>query len=60
MRKIIACIIDDDPIFYLAQKNHAIIKLLRKYNGILKKLHDSLKAIILAKEPQPDIIYYLI
>jgi hypothetical protein len=33
MRKInIACIVDD-PIFVLAQ-NHAIIKLLRKYNGI--------------------------
>jgi hypothetical protein len=40
------------------QKNNATVQLLQSImvfvNG--KDAHDSLKAIILAKEPQPDII----
>jgi len=60
MRKInIACIIDDDPIFVFGTKR--IMQLSNFCDTIIvyengKDAHDSLKAIIVAKEPQPDII----
>jgi len=60
MRKInIACIIDDDPIFVFGTKR--IMQLSNFCESIMvfvngKDAHDSLKAMILAKEPQPDVI----
>jgi CheY-like chemotaxis protein len=60
MRKInIACIIDDDPIFVFGTKR--IMQLSNFCESIMvfgngKDAYDSLKAIILGKQPQPDII----
>lgn len=60
MKKInIACIIDDDPIFVFGTKR--IMQLINFCDSIIvfengKEAHDHLKAIILANEPQPDVI----
>lgn len=60
MRKInIACIIDDDPIYVFGTKK--IMQLSNFCESIIvfgngKEAHDSLKATILADEPQPDVI----
>lgn len=60
MKKInIACIIDDDPIFVFGTKK--IMEMTNFCESIVvykngKEAYESLKAIILANEPQPDII----
>ncbi|MBU0941360.1 MAG: response regulator transcription factor [Bacteroidetes bacterium] len=60
MKKInITCIIDDDPIFVFGTKK--IMEMTNFCESIVvyengKEAYESLKAIILANEPQPDII----
>jgi CheY-like chemotaxis protein len=61
MKKInIACIIDDDPIFVFGTKR--IMKLSNFSESVIvyengKVAYDNLKTIILANEPQPDVIF---
>ena len=60
MRKIsIACIIDDDPIFVFGTKR--IMQMTNFCDNVIifengKDAYDSLKATILANEPQPEVI----
>lgn len=60
MKKIdIACIIDDDPIFVFGTKK--IMEMTNFCKSIIvyengKEAYESLKAIIIANEQQPDVI----
>ena len=56
----IACIIDDDPIFVFGTKR--IMQLSNFSESVIvyengKVAYDNLKTIILANEPQPDVIF---